>query len=60
LKRFGLTIEDYIDFEKSQNGVCAICKNPEMNKRTIMEAIYINMAEMAEAAFAAVPEIDEN
>ena len=23
--------------------------NPEMNKRTIMEAIYINIAEMAEA-----------
>lgn len=35
LKRFGLTVEDYIDMEKSQNGVCAICKDPEMNKRRL-------------------------
>lgn len=32
LKKYGLTVENYIDLEKSQNGVCAICKNPEMNK----------------------------
>jgi hypothetical protein len=35
LKRFNLTVEDYIDLEKSQNGVCAICKDPEMNKRRL-------------------------
>lgn len=35
LKRFGLTVEDYIDLEKAQNGVCAICKDPEMNKRRL-------------------------
>jgi hypothetical protein len=35
LKKFGLTVEDYIDLEKSQNGVCAICKDPEMNKRRL-------------------------
>jgi hypothetical protein len=35
LKRFGLTVEDYIDLERSQNGVCAICKDPEINKRRL-------------------------
>lgn len=35
LKRFGLTVESYIDLEKEQNGVCAICKNPEANKRRL-------------------------
>lgn len=35
LKRYGLTPEQYIDLEKSQNNVCAICKNPEVNKRRL-------------------------
>jgi len=35
LKRFGLTVDDYINLEKSQNGVCAICKNPEENKNRL-------------------------
>lgn len=35
LKKFGLTVEQYIDIEKSQNNVCAICKDPEMNKKRL-------------------------
>jgi hypothetical protein len=35
LKRFGLTAEDYIDLEKSQNGVCKICKLPEENRKRL-------------------------
>jgi hypothetical protein len=35
LKRFGMTVDDYITLEKSQNGVCAICKNPEQNKNRL-------------------------
>jgi hypothetical protein len=35
LKGYGLTVEKYIDMEKSQNNVCAICKNPEMNKKRL-------------------------
>lgn len=33
LKRFGLTAEQYVDMEKSQNGVCAICKQKDPIKR---------------------------
>ena len=34
LKRFGLTVEDYINLEISQNGVCKICGESEKyNKR---------------------------
>ena len=34
LKRYGLTRDDYVDMEKSQNGVCKICGEPEKyNKR---------------------------
>jgi hypothetical protein len=35
LKRFGLTVEGYIDLEKSQNGVCKICKLPEENRKRL-------------------------
>ena len=35
IKRFGLSIDGYLDLEKSQNGLCAICKNPEMNKKRL-------------------------
>lgn len=35
LKRFGLTVENYIDLEKSQNGVCKICNLPEENRRRL-------------------------
>ena len=34
LKKYGLTRDDYVDMEKSQNGVCKICGEPEKyNKR---------------------------
>jgi hypothetical protein len=34
LKRYGLTRDDYVDLEKSQNGVCKICGEAEKyNKR---------------------------
>jgi hypothetical protein len=34
LKRFGLTVDNYIDLEKSQNSLCKICNEPEKhNKR---------------------------
>ena len=32
--RFGLTLEQYGDMLKKQNGVCAICGNPETKKGT--------------------------
>jgi hypothetical protein len=35
LKRFGLTVESYIDLEKSQNGLCKICKEPEKHNRRL-------------------------
>lgn len=35
LKKKGLDMESYSDMEKSQNGVCAICKNPESKKRRL-------------------------
>lgn len=35
LKRYGLTVDTYIDLEKEQNGICAICKNPESKKRRL-------------------------
>jgi hypothetical protein len=35
LKKFRLTVEDYIDLEKSQNGVCKICKLPEENRKRL-------------------------
>lgn len=34
LKKYGLTKDDYVDLEKSQNGVCKICGEKEkLNKR---------------------------
>ena len=34
IKRYGLTVDDYINLEKSQNGVCKICGETEKyNKR---------------------------
>lgn len=35
LKRYGLTTEDYIDLEKSQDGLCKVCKEPEKQKRRL-------------------------
>jgi hypothetical protein len=35
LKGYGLTVDKYIDMEKSQNGVCAICKNPELKNNRL-------------------------
>lgn len=35
LKRFGLTVENYIDLERSQNGLCKVCKKPETQKRRL-------------------------
>lgn len=35
LKKYGLSVDNYIDLEKSQNGVCAICKNPEEKKKRL-------------------------
>lgn len=32
LKKYGITIEQYEKMEKSQKGVCAICKKSEPNK----------------------------
>jgi hypothetical protein len=33
LQRYGLTPESYIEMEKAQGGVCAICKEPEREKK---------------------------
>jgi hypothetical protein len=34
-KTYGISYEEYKELEKSQNGVCAICKNPDSpNSRT--------------------------
>lgn len=35
LKKYGLTRDDYVDLEKSQNGVCKICGEPEKYKRRL-------------------------
>lgn len=35
LKKYGLTPDDYIDLERAQNGLCAICKQPESKKRRL-------------------------
>ena len=35
IKRFGITVDQYLEIEKSQNGVCAICKKPEQNKKRL-------------------------
>lgn len=35
IKRFGLTVEEYIDLEKSQNSLCKICKQPETLKKRL-------------------------
>lgn len=35
IKRFGISVEEYIDIEKSQNGLCAICNNPEKKKKRL-------------------------
>lgn len=32
-RRFGITSEQYVDLFNSQNGACAICKNPETATR---------------------------
>jgi len=33
LKNYGITVEEYEEILKKQNGVCAICKKPPINKR---------------------------
>lgn len=35
LQRYGLTPESYIEMEKAQGGVCAICKEPEREKKRL-------------------------
>jgi hypothetical protein len=35
IKRYGLTIDDYVNLEKSQNGVCKICGEPEKHKKRL-------------------------
>jgi hypothetical protein len=35
LKRYGLTRDDYVTLEKSQNGVCKICGEPEKHKKRL-------------------------
>lgn len=35
LKRLGLSVEQYIALERAQNGLCAICKNPEGQKKRL-------------------------
>lgn len=35
LKKYGLTRDDYVDMEKSQNGVCKICGEPEKYKNRL-------------------------
>ena len=35
LKKYGLTKDDYVDMEKSQNGVCKICGEPEKHKKRL-------------------------
>lgn len=35
LKRYKLTIETYVELEKLQNGLCAICNKPETNRKRL-------------------------
>lgn len=35
LQRYGLTPESYIEMEKAQGGVCAICNEPEREKKRL-------------------------
>lgn len=35
LKKYGLTRDDYVDLEKSQNGVCKICGESEKHKKRL-------------------------
>ena len=35
LKKYNLTRDDYVDMEKSQNGVCKICGEPERYKNRL-------------------------
>jgi hypothetical protein len=35
LKKKGLDMDSYSILEKSQSGVCAICKNPELNRKRL-------------------------
>ena len=35
LKKYGLTRDDYVDMEKSQNGVCKICGKAEKHKKRL-------------------------
>jgi len=35
IRRYGLTRDDYVDMEKSQNGVCKICGEPEKYKNRL-------------------------
>lgn len=35
LKNYGLTRDDYVNMEKSQNGVCKICGEPEKHRKRL-------------------------
>lgn len=35
LKRYGLSMDDYMDMEKAQNKLCAICKKSELHKKRL-------------------------
>lgn len=35
--RYGITPEDYTDMFASQDGRCALCRNPELNRRLAVD-----------------------
>jgi len=42
LKKYGISIEEYGLMYSKQNGFCAICHKPEINKRSITNALCID------------------
>jgi hypothetical protein len=44
LKKFGLTVEEYDRLLEDQNGVCAICNNPESDPHPTTKRIQKNLA----------------